>query len=238
MFKVLCSWRVKLQLNKKILIFIFIALVFIVGFNYDEVLSFNLIKQKYGDIQLLINDRYLFYYLLFFLGYIVVTALALPISLLKTLLAGALFGLLPGVILTSFASTIGSTLCFLISRYLFKDIFQEKYKKYLVKVNLGIKKEGLLYLLFLRLSPIFPFFLINLTFGLTQMKWTNFYWISQLGMLPATVLFVNAGNQLSQINNLEDILTMKVIVSLSAIGLLPIVTKRIYEKYKLLFKYD
>ncbi len=232
MFKVLCSWRVKLQLNKKILIFIFIALVFIVGFNYDEVLSFNLIKQKYGDIQLLINDRYLFYYLLFFLGYIVVTALALPISLLKTLLAGALFGLLPGVILTSFASTIGSTLCFLISRYLFKDIFQEKYKKYLVKVNLGIKKEGLLYLLFLRLSPIFPFFLINLTFGLTQMKWTNFYWISQLGMLPATVLFVNAGNQLSQINNLEDILTMKVIVSLSAIGLLPIVTKRIYEKYK------
>ncbi len=232
MFKVLCSWRVKLQLNKKILIFIFIALVFIVVFNYDEVLSFNLIKQKYGDIQLLINDRYLFYYLLFFLGYIVVTALALPISLLKTLLAGALFGLLPGVILTSFASTIGSTLCFLISRYLFKDIFQEKYKKYLVKVNLGIKKEGLLYLLFLRLSPIFPFFLINLTFGLTQMKWTNFYWISQLGMLPATVLFVNAGNQLSQINNLEDILTMKVIVSLSAIGLLPIVTKRIYEKYK------
>jgi len=228
----LCSWRVKLQLNKKILIFIFIALVFIVVFNYDEVLSFNLIKQKYGDIQLLINDRYLFYYLLFFLGYIVVTALALPISLLKTLLAGALFGLLPGVILTSFASTIGSTLCFLISRYLFKDIFQEKYKKYLVKVNLGIKKEGLLYLLFLRLSPIFPFFLINLTFGLTQMKWTNFYWISQLGMLPATVLFVNAGNQLSQINNLEDILTMKVIVSLSAIGLLPIVTKRIYEKYK------
>ncbi len=228
----MCSWRVKLQLNKKILIFIFIALVFIVGFNYDEVLSFNLIKQKYGDIQLLINDRYLFYYLLFFLGYIVVTALALPISLLKTLLAGALFGLLPGVILTSFASTIGSTLCFLISRYLFKDIFQEKYKKYLVKVNLGIKKEGLLYLLFLRLSPIFPFFLINLTFGLTQMKWTNFYWISQLGMLPATVLFVNAGNQLSQINNLEDILTMKVIISLSAIGLLPIVTKRIYEKYK------
>ena len=228
----MCSWRVKLQLNKKILIFIFIALVFIVVFNYDEVLSFNLIKQKYGDIQLLINDRYLFYYLLFFLGYIVVTALALPISLLKTLLAGALFGLLPGVILTSFASTIGSTLCFLISRYLFKDIFQEKYKKYLVKVNLGIKKEGLLYLLFLRLSPIFPFFLINLTFGLTQMKWTNFYWISQLGMLPATILFVNAGNQLSQINNLEDILTIKVIVSLSAIGLLPIVTKRIYEKYK------
>ncbi len=207
-------------------------MVIIVGFKYDKVLSLNLIKQRYEDIQILINERYLFYYLLFFLSYIVVTALALPISLLKTLLAGALFGLLPGVILTSFASTIGSTLCFLISRYLLKDIIQEKYKKYLGKVNLGMKEDGLLYLLFLRLSPIFPFFLINLTFGLTQMKWTNFYWMSQLGMLPATVIFVNAGNQLSQINNLEDILTMKVIVSLSAIGLLPIVTKRIYEKYK------
>jgi len=228
----LCSWRIKLQLNKKIIIFIFLILIIIVGLNYDDSLSFKVIKQRYGDLQLFIDEKFLFYYLLFFFAYIIVTALALPISLLKTLLAGALFGLLPGVILTSFASTIGSTLCFLLSRYLFKDLFQGKYKKYLSKVNQGIKEEGLLYLFFLRLSPIFPFFIINLTFGLTSMKWTNFYWISQLGMLPATILFVNAGKQLSQINNLEDILTMKVIISLSAIGLLPIITKRIYERFK------
>ena len=228
----MCSWRIKLQLNKKIIIFIFLTLIIIVGLNYDDSLSFKVIKQRYGDLQLFIDERFLFYYLLFFFAYIIVSALALPISLLKTLLAGALFGLLPGVILTSFASTIGSTLCFLLSRYLFKDLIQEKYKKYLSKVNQGIKEEGLLYLFFLRLSPIFPFFIINLTFGLTNMKWTNFYWISQLGMLPATILFVNAGKQLSQINNLEDILTMKVIISLSAIGLLPIITKRIYERFK------
>ena len=232
MFKVLCSWRIKLQLNKKIIILVFLTLIIIVGLNYDDSLSFKVIKQQYGDLQLFIDERFLFYYLLFFFAYIIVTALALPISLLKTLLAGALFGLLPGVILTSFASTIGSTLCFLLSRYLFKDLIQEKYKKYLSKVNQGIKEEGLLYLFFLRLSPIFPFFIINLTFGLTNMKWTNFYWISQLGMLPATILFVNAGKQLSQINNLEDILTMKVIISLSAIGLLPIITKRIYGRFK------
>ena len=228
----MCSWRIKLQLNKKIIIFIFLTLIIIVGLNYDDSLSFKVIKQRYGDLQLFIDERFLFYYLLFFFAYIIVSALALPISLLKTLLAGALFGLLPGVILTSFASTIGSTLCFLLSRYLFKDLFQGKYKKYLSKVNQGIKEEGLLYLFFLRLSPIFPFFIINLTFGLTNMRWTNFYWISQLGMLPATILFVNAGKQLSQINNLEDILTMKVIISLSAIGLLPIITKRIYERFK------
>ena len=222
-----------MQLNKKIIIFLFLFLIIvIVGYNYDDVLSLEVIKQRYQELQLLIYANPFFYYFIFFIIYIVVTALALPISLLKTLLAGALFGLLPGVILTSFASTIGSTLCFLLSRYLFKDYVQGKYQKYLGKINQGIKDEGLLYLLFLRLSPIFPFFVINLTFGLTHMKWTNFYWISQLGMLPATILFVNAGVQLSQINDVKDILTLNVIISFSALGLLPIITKRIYERFK------
>lgn len=222
-----------MQLNKKIIIFLFLFLIIIiVGFNYDDVLSLKVIKQRYQELQLLIDANPFFYYFIFFLIYIVVTALALPISLLKTLLAGALFGLLPGVILTSFASTIGSTLCFLLSRYLFKDYVQGKYQKYLGKINQGIKDEGLLYLLFLRLSPIFPFFVINLTFGLTHMKWTNFCWISQLGMLPATILFVNAGVQLAQINDVKDILTLNIIISFSALGLLPIITKRIYERFK------
>ena len=227
------SWRIKLQLNKKIIIFLFLFfIIIIVGFNYDDVLILKVIKQRYQELQLLIDANPFFYYFIFFLIYIAVTALALPISLLKTLLAGALFGLLPGVILTSFASTIGSTLCFLLSRYLFKDLVQGKYQKYLGKINQGIKDEGLLYLLFLRLSPIFPFFVINLTFGLTHMKWTNFYWISQLGMLPATILFVNAGVQLAQINDVKDILTLNIIISFSALGLLPIITKRIYERFK------
>ena len=233
MLKVLCSWRIKLQLKKKIIIFLFLFLIIvIVGFNYDDVVSLEAIKQRYQELQSLIDANPFFYYFIFFIIYIVVTALALPISLLKTLLAGALFGLLPGVILTSFASTIGSTLCFLLSRYLFKDYVQGKYQKYLGKINQGIKDEGLLYLLFLRLSPIFPFFVINLTFGLTHMKWINFYWISQLGMLPATILFVNAGVQLTQINDVKDILTLNIIISFSALGLLPIITKRIYERFK------
>ena len=233
MLEVLCSWRIKLQLKKKIIIFLFLFLIIVnVGFNYDDVLSLEAIKQRYQELQSLIDANPFFYYFIFFIIYIVVTALALPISLLKTLLVGALFGLLPGVILTSFASTIGSTLCFLLSRYLFKDYVQGKYQKYLGKINQGIKDEGLLYLLFLRLSPIFPFFVINLTFGLTHMKWTNFYWISQLGMLPATILFVNAGVQLSQINDVKDILTLNVIISFSALGLLPIITKKIYERFK------
>ena len=222
-----------MQLNKKIITFLFLALIIIiVGFNYDDVLSLEVIKQQYKDLQLLINANLFFYYFIFFLAYILVTTLAIPISLLKTLLIGALFGLWPGVILTSFASTIGSTLCFLLSRYLFKDYVQGKYARYLSTINQGIKDEGLLYLLFLRLSPIFPFFIINLTFGLTHMKWSNFYWVSQLGMLPATILFVNAGVQLSLINDVKDILTLKVIISFSVLGLLPIITKRLYERLK------
>jgi uncharacterized membrane protein YdjX (TVP38/TMEM64 family) len=222
-----------LQLNKKIIFFLFLFLIIIIlGFNYDDVVSLEVIKQKYQDLQSLINVNPFFYYLIFFLIYIIVTAFALPIAVLMTLLAGALFGLWPGAILTSFASTIGSTLCFLLSRYLFKDYVQGKYQKYLGTINQGIKEEGLFYLLFLRLSPIFPFFVINLTFGLTHMKWTNFYWISQLGMLPATILFVNAGVQLGQINDVHDILTLPVIISFSALGLLPIITKRIYERFK------
>ena len=125
-----------MQLNKKIIVFIFFFLIVLIAiFATDDVLRLEMIKQRYEDLQLLIDARPLFYYLLFFIAYIIVTALALPISLLKTLLAGALFGLLPGVILTSFASTIGSTLCFLLSRYLFRDFVQGKYEKYLSKVN-------------------------------------------------------------------------------------------------------
>jgi uncharacterized membrane protein YdjX (TVP38/TMEM64 family) len=137
-----------LQLNKKIIIFLFLFLIVIIlGFNYDDVLSLEVIKQKYQDLQSLINVNPFFYYLIFFLIYIIVTALSLPIAVLMTLLAGALFGLWPGVILTSFASTIGSTLCFLLSRYLFKDYVQAKYQKYLGTINQGIKDEGLLSIL-------------------------------------------------------------------------------------------
>ena len=217
---------------------IFFGLVFfliiIVGYFIDlsEILSFSIIKNTYQDIQLLVNKNYTFYFVLFFIIYVVVTAFALPISLLKTLLAGALFGFWPGLILVSFASSIGSTFCFLFSRYALRNYTQVRFHKYLEKINKGIETDGWLYLLFLRLSPIFPFFIINLVFGLTKMRALEFYLVSQIGMFIGTAIFVNAGVQIGGLNSIEEILTLKVIMSLTLIGIFPLFIKSIYKRFK------
>ena len=217
---------------------IFFGLVFftiiIVGyiFDFNKILSFDTIKATYQDIQILINKNYILYYSAFFILYIVVTAFALPISLIKTLLAGALFGFWPGLILVSFASSIGSTFCFLFSRYALRAYIQKRFSNYLEKINKGIETDGSLYLLFLRLSPIFPFFIINLVFGLTKMKTLEFYVVSQIGMFIATAIFVNAGVQISNLNSLEEILSFKIVASLTVIGLFPLLVKYIYKIIK------
>lgn len=221
------------KIIKIIIVLIFlgsISLGFI--FDYDQYLSFEVIKENQNKLQNEINSNFYFYFGLFFLIYIIVTTFALPFAAIKTILAGVLFGLIPGVILTSFASSIGSTFCFLMSRFVLRDFIEKKYSKYIDKINQGIKKDGPFYLFFLRLSPIFPFFIINLAFGLTKMKARTFYIISQIGMLIGTVVFVNAGVQLSKINNLADILSLNIIISFMLIGLVPLIIKKIIERYK------
>lgn len=217
---------------------IFFGLIFftiiIVSYFLDinKIITFEKIKDIYQDLQILINQNYYFYFFIFFILYVVVTAFALPISLLKTLLAGALFGFWPGLILVSFASSIGSTFCFLFSRYALRAYVQKKFSNYLEKINKGIETDGWLYLLFLRLSPIFPFFIINLVFGLTKMKTLEFYIVSQIGMFVATAIFVNAGVQIANINSLEEILSFKIIASLTLIGIFPLLIKYIYNMIK------
>ncbi len=224
-------------INKKItqIIIIFVLFgIFLLGFFFDfgKYFSLALLKEKQSILLNLIQENYLLYYISFFIIYILVTAFALPIAIFKTLLAGALFGFIPGLILTSFASTIGSSLCFSLSRYSLRDYVQKRFSKYINKINQGIDKEGNYYLLFLRLSPVFPFFIINLVFGLTKMTLKQFYLISQIGMLPATIIFINAGVQLGNIQSVSEILSLKIILSLSLIGLFPLIIKKIYEKVK------
>ena len=217
---------------------IFFGLIFftiiIVSYFLDinKIITFEKIKDIYQDLQILINQNYYFYFFIFFILYVVVTAFALPISLLKTLLAGALFGFWPGLILVSFASSIGSTFCFLFSRYALRAYIQKKFSNYLEKINKGIETDGWLYLLFLRLSPIFPFFIINLVFGLTKMKTLEFYIVSQIGMFIATAIFVNAGVQIANINSLKEILSFKIVASLTLIGIFPLLIKYIYNMIK------
>ncbi len=218
----------------KSFIIIFFLLSMMAGFFFDigQYLSFETIKEQHEKLILLIESNFIFYFILFFFIYIIVTAFALPFAAIKTVLAGALFGLIPGVILTSFASSIGSTLCFLMSRFVLRDFVQNKYSKYLDKINKGIKEDGIYYLFFLRLSPIFPFFIINLVFGLTKMKTMTFYIISQIGMLIGTVIFVNAGVQLSKINSMSDILSFNLILSFILIGLVPLIIKKLIQIIK------
>jgi len=218
----------------KSFIIIFFLVSMMAGFFFDigQYLSFETIKEQHEKLILLIESNFIFYFILFFFIYIIVTAFALPFAAIKTVLAGALFGLIPGVILTSLASSIGSTLCFLMSRFVLRDFVQNKYSKYLDKVNKGIKEDGIYYLFFLRLSPIFPFFIINLVFGLTKMKTMTFYMISQIGMLIGTVIFVNAGVQLSKINSMSDILSFNLILSFILIGLVPLIIKKLIQIIK------
>ena len=220
----------KVKIFFGLLFFIIIISGYLIDLN--EIFSFSIIKDTYQDIQLLVNKNYKLYFLLFFIFYTIVTAFALPISLIKTLLAGALFGFWPGLILVSFASSMGSTFCFLLSRYALRNYTQEKFGKYLKKVNKGVEEDGWLYLLFLRLSPIFPFFIINLVFGLTKMRVLEFYLVSQVGMFIGTAIFVNAGAQISNLNSIEEILTLRVIMSLTLIGIFPLLIKFIYKKFK------
>ena len=221
------------QIIKSFIIIFFLASI-MAGFFFDigQYLSFETIKEQHEKLILLIESNFIFYFILFFFIYIIVTAFALPFAAIKTVLAGALFGLIPGVILTSFASSIGSTLCFLMSRFVLRDFVQNKYSKYLDKINKGIKEDGIYYLFFLRLSPIFPFFIINLVFGLTKMKTMTFYIISQIGMLIGTVVFVNAGVQLSKISSMSDILSFNLILSFILIGLVPLIIKKLIQIIK------
>ncbi len=159
--------------------------------------------------------------------YLPVIILNLPGAAVLGLVAGALFGTLVGTVLVSFASTIGATLACALSRYLFRGLVQRRFTDKLKRVNTGLHEEGALYLFSLRLLPVIPFFIINLVMGLTTLRLTTFYWVSQLGMLPGTFLFVNAGNQLGLIESPAEIISPHLLTALALIGLFPLITKRL-----------
>jgi uncharacterized membrane protein YdjX (TVP38/TMEM64 family)/Fe-S oxidoreductase len=164
--------------------------------------------------------------------YIPVVALNLPGAAVLGLAAGALFGALAGIILISFASSIGATIACALSRYLLRDWVQRRFGDKWTRMNAGIREEGAFYLFSLRLIPVIPFFIINLVMGLTPIRLTTFYWVSQLGMLPGTAVFVNAGSQFGRIESLSGILSPALILSFALIGVLPLVVRRLLRFYK------
>lgn len=159
--------------------------------------------------------------------YIVVTALSLPGATLMTLFAGAVFGLLEGVLIASFSASIGATLAMLASRYVFRDSVRARFGQRLKRIDAGVEREGGFYLFALRLVPLFPFFVINLVMGLTAIRAWTFYWVSQLGMLAGTFVFVNAGRELGQLQSLSGILSWRLLLAFAALGLLPLVACKV-----------
>ncbi|MFV2056416.1 MAG: FAD-dependent oxidoreductase [Thiohalomonadales bacterium] len=201
-------------------------------FDLGQFFTLEYIKAQRGDFIQYYHEHKLFTIAMYFLIYIAITALSLPGATIMTLAGGGVFGLLEGSIVVSFASTIGATLAFLVSRYILQDSVQAKFGSKLKTINEGIEKEGALYLFTLRLIPLFPFFVINLIMGLTPIKTIKFYLVSQLGMLPGTIVFVNAGSQLANIESLGDILSPALLGSFALLGVFPIITKKIMDVVK------
>ena len=163
----------------------------------------------------------------YFIIYVVVTAMSLPGAAIMTLAGGAIFGVVTGTIIVSFASSLGATLAFLAARFFLRDYVQNKFGDKIKTLNQGIEKEGAFYLFTLRLIPAFPFFMINLVMGLTPIKTLTFYLVSQVGMLAGTIVYVNAGTQISQLESLSGILSFDIIASFAVLGLFPLAAKKV-----------
>ena len=214
---------------KKIIILAALAALVAAYFIFDlgQYLTLDGIKALAGDLAAFQQENPLAVIAGFFLAYVAVTAASLPGAAIMTLAAGALFGVLGGTILVSFASTIGATLAFLSSRYVLRDTIEARFGERLKAINAGLERDGPFYLFSLRMIPVFPFFVVNLVMGLTRIRTFTYAWVSQIGMLLGTIVYVNAGTQLAQIDSLSGIASPGVIGSFVLLGIVPWIAKAI-----------
>jgi pyruvate/2-oxoglutarate dehydrogenase complex dihydrolipoamide dehydrogenase (E3) component/uncharacterized membrane protein YdjX (TVP38/TMEM64 family) len=224
-----------------LLIILLVLVAAFLLFDLAPFLSFDYIKTQQQNIANFYADRPLQAVAGFFALYIIVTGMSLPGATPLSLAGGAIFGLFGGVVIVSFASTIGATLSFVGSRWLFRDVVQNRFGEKLVAINRGIEREGAFYLFALRLVPVLPFFVINVAMGLSPIGLWRFVWVSQVGMLLGTVVYVNAGTELAQVESANDIFALGVLVSFAALGVLPLLAKwlvdslradRVYDRWR------
>jgi len=216
---------------KKLALVAAIAVVVALFFVFDaqQYLTLDYLQSRRAAFQAFFGDYPALTLGVFFVVYVAVAALSLPGAAVMTLAAGALFGLGPGLVLVSFASSLGATLAFLVARILLRDTVQRRFGHSLKRINDGVQKDGAFYLFGLRLVPVFPFFVINLVMALTPMKTWTFYWVSQVGMLPGTIVYVNAGTQLGQLESVGGLLSAELIGSFVLLGLFPLIARKILQ---------
>lgn len=220
----------KTSVNRKRLLLLALLLVAVAAFfatGAHQWFSLDTLKAYQGEFQAAFEQHPWQIAGAFFIAYVIITALSLPGAAIMTLLGGALFGLAVGLVLVSFASAIGATLAFLISRYLLRGPIEQRFPGRLAAINRGVDRDGAFYLFSLRLVPAFPFFVINLVMGLTRIKARTFYWVSQAGMLPGTVVFVNAGGQLGEIERLGDVVSPGLVASFVLLAIFPWLARKI-----------
>ncbi|WPD23075.1 MAG: TVP38/TMEM64 family protein [Candidatus Electrothrix scaldis] len=213
---------------KLTLLLIVVVLVFLfLVFDGQQYLSLASLKSSRQILQDFYNEHQLFTIAAYMLLYILVTALSLPGAVIMSLGGGALFGLWLGFLLVSFASTIGATLAFLVSRFLLRDAIKRRFGEKLTAINKGIEQDGAFYLFSLRLVPVFPFFIINLVMGLTSIRTAVFFLVSQIGMIPGTLVYVNAGTQLGKIESASGVLSPGLLLSFALLGVFPLLAKKL-----------
>jgi len=219
--------------GRLVLVLSIVAVVAVLLFaGVGDLLTLESLKSRQSSLAALLEERPLLLIVGFFLLYVAVTALSLPGAAVMTLAAGAIFGLVTGTIIVSFASTIGASLAFLSSRYLLRDWVRNRFGRRIEAIDSGVEQDGAFYLLTLRLIPAFPFFLINLAMGLTAMRVLVFALVSQVGMLPGTIVYVNAGTQLARIESTGDILSPALIGSFVLLGLFPLLARFLVGRWR------
>ncbi|KGR34919.1 dihydrolipoamide dehydrogenase [Vibrio campbellii] len=220
-------------MNKKLILgLILVATILFLGVNFGQYLTLENAKAQQEALNSFIDQNFIYAAATYFFAYIAITAFSIPGAAVVTLLGAALFGFWTSLLLVSFASTIGATIAFLSSRYLLREWVQSKFGSKLSAINQGVEKDGAFYLFSLRLIPVFPFFLINLLMGLTPMTIARFYFTSQIGMLPGTAVYLNAGTQLATIDSLSGIVSPTVLASFALLGLFPIIAKWVMNKVR------
>jgi pyruvate/2-oxoglutarate dehydrogenase complex dihydrolipoamide dehydrogenase (E3) component/uncharacterized membrane protein YdjX (TVP38/TMEM64 family) len=214
---------------RQILLLLLLALAIgaFVALDLGRYLSFEQLKASQASFAQLHAEQPITVAVVYFLVYVLATALSFPGATIITLAGGAVFGLWQGLLIVSFASTLGATLAFLVSRFLLRDWVEARFGQRLADINAGVNREGAFYLFSLRLIPVVPFFLINLLMGLTRMKVWTYYWVSQLGMLAGTAVYVNAGTQLGQLDSVRGILSPAILGSFVLLGIFPLIARRI-----------
>lgn len=208
-----------------------LAVLFFV-FDMQQYLDLRYLQEQGEQFRLLFERHTTLMVIVYFLLYVLVVALNLPGAVVMTLAGGMLLGFWLGLVVVSFASTIGATLACMFSRYLLRDWVRKSFGDKLERVNKGVEDEGAFYLFTMRLIPAVPFFVINLVMGLTPMRLRTFFWVSQVGMLPGTAVFVNAGTQLGQITTPGDILSWQLLLSFALLGVFPLAARRIIQAWR------